>query len=140
MSIISSHKLLEKAYCGLNAQHRRKSKLKIRIVLYVEIKHKVADELYTLQNELLKLSIGATVRIKSEKQRYSFIRIHGIQNCKLISPYIKAPEWWKKALQLFLEGEHCQRSGIQRIIMLRPNTNTQRISNQELVNVLMDLD
>ena len=134
-----SEELLQKAYCNVNAK-RSAGKLKIRVSPYVEIKHKDEEELLSLRYELLNLSIGSTVRIKSEKQPYSFIRIHGIQNCNLILPYINSPVWWREAMVLFINKEHCQREGVQKIIELRPNVRNSRFSNQEIVDLLMDFD
>ena len=134
-----SEELLKKAYCGIDAT-RRNGKLKIRVRPYVEIKSPDDKELTTLKDVLLCLSIGSTVRLKSTKQHYSFLRIHGIQNCNLILPYIQPPGWWKIALDMFLNKEHCQRDGIQKILSLRPNVKPNRLSDQEIVDTLMDLE
>ena len=128
-----SKELLRKSSCGINVSIRRDAKKKIRIYPYVEVRGSNHVDLEQLKLELLNLSVGSTVRPK-------FLRIQGIQNCDLITPYIKPPSWWKKAMEKFLNKEHCQRDGIQEILQLRPNTRSDRTSDDEIVQLLMDFE
>ena len=131
MICASSLALLAKAKGYIGISRRPRSELGLRIFPYAEVRGSQYD-LERLQANLMQNSIGCTVRS-------GFLRIQGIDNCNAITPYVKV-EWWKEAVLLFLEGEHKKRSGIARILKLRPHQGRgpARISDEELGRILME--
>jgi len=107
------------AYVGITQGKRTNG---IRITPYIELRGELYD-LRKIQLELLSMSIGCTIRNR-------FLRIQGIQNCKLIAPYTKH-QWFRDAIMMFDRGEHLTEEGKLKIMSLVPtNTKTRTKRNK----------
>ena len=117
--------VFKNAYVGVSANRRDSG---IRLNPYVEIRD-VEDKLFDLQNKLLALSIGCTVK-------KNFLRIQGIQNCKIVAPFVKQ-KWFKECMVKFDEGKHLTHEGIIEILDSCPRGDkTRKKKSQVLVQEL----
>jgi len=110
-----SCELLEGMTCGISVSIRDKAKLGVRAHPWAEIRCERPKLLKDLQVELLTLSIGST-HIGNK------LRIQGINNCSLLTQFV--PErytWWSEAVTMFVAGEHKNKSGLIKILCLRPS-------------------
>jgi len=109
------------AYVGVTVGRRVRG---IRLNPYIEIRGK-AEELETIRLELLKYSIGCTIR-------NNFLRIQGIQNCSIISPFVEK-EWFKECMKMFEEGLHLTQDGRDKIMELIPRNDKSRKKKHQIV-------
>ena len=127
-------RLLNKGYCGVMVTRRDEAQFGVRIYPYCEV-HGNREDLSSLQAELLNISVTSSLRPK-------FLRIQGIQNCRILTGFLdkKNRDWWFKAVELFVKGEHLKKKGILRIAKMRPPTKNKalRIKNQDIVQTLME--
>ena len=108
------------AYVGITASNREKG---IRLNPYVEIRDE-RPRLLALQNKLLKLSIGCTMR-------KGFLRVQGIQNCSLIAPFVEY-QWFKDCILLFEQKRHLTPEGVEEILGLCPRTAKTRWKSSQV--------
>lgn len=115
-----SEELLEGMTCGISISRRDQAKIRIRAHPWAEVRCERTALLEQLQAELLSLSIGSTLL-------HNCIRIQGISNCSLITPFVPMKySWWKDAVSLFVEGKHRDKEGLLEIMALRPNARVPR--------------
>jgi len=108
------------AYVGIVIGRRERG---IRLNPYIEIRGEPYD-LKRIQLDLLSLSVGCTIR-------KGFLRIQGIQNCKLIAPYTKH-DWFRKAMVLFGKGEHLKEEGKEKILNMVPRDEKSRTKSNRI--------
>ena len=113
--------VFKNAYVGVSANRRDTG---IRLNPYVEIRDN-EDNLFDLQNKLLTLSIGCTVR-------KNFLRIQGIQNCKIVAPFVKQ-KWFKECMKKFDEGKHLTQEGVIEILDLCPRGDKTRRKKSQVL-------
>lgn len=127
--------VFKEASCSVIASKRPNLKTGIRLMPYCEIFNQDPLFLEQVKIELLKLSVSSTVH-------KNFLRIQGIQNCSIMTGYIRE-RWWVDAIQLFLEGKHRTKKGIVEILQLRESRDGARdmkskASLQEVIKILME--
>jgi len=108
------------AYVGITSSKRLKG---IRLNPYIEVRGE-KPTLQELQLVLLQMSIGCTIR-------KNFLRIQGIQNCKIISPFTEH-QWFREAILLFEKGEHLTKKGREKILELVPRSEKTRIKRHRI--------
>ena len=115
-----------KIVVGVTSGKRSKMRYGIKLYPYVEVSGEHA-ELLDIQSELLRFSIGSTLRP-------DFLRIQGIENCSLMTQFLDKNKylWWFKCMELFSQGEHLNMKGIQMILRLRPPVKNQGLRNNQL--------
>jgi hypothetical protein len=105
----------------------------IKLFPYVEVSGERVH-LEVLQSELLKFSVGSTLRPK-------FLRIQGIENCSIMTRFLDKNkyQWWFECMELFVDKQHLSRKGIKTILNKRPFVKNQglRVKDQEIIHALM---
>lgn len=109
------------AYVGVNVSKRKNY---VRLNPYIEIRGDPED-LKEIQQELLIVSVGSTVRGR-------FLRIQGIQNCKIIAPFTHY-DWFQKIMLMYDSGDHLTEEGQRKILSLVPRTDKSRTKRNRIM-------
>ena len=133
MTELKVKEIANRAVLGITVSRRPHMRYGIKIHPYVEIKG-TYDDLQVLQSELLRYSVGCTLRP-------TFLRIQGIQSCSIMTQFLDKDKhsWWFECLELFIQGRHLTRKGILAILKKRPEVKNQelRVAEQDIMDVLM---
>jgi len=113
--------VFKNAYVGVSTNRRDNG---VRLNPYVEIRDE-EGKLRDIQNKLLALSIGCTIR-------NNFLRIQGIQNCMIVAPFVKQ-KWFRECMMKFDEGKHLTLSGMVEIMDLCPRGDKTRKKKSQVV-------